>query len=235
MAKKQHKHREARPARFPVGTVVRVRAGTTDPDFPDIPLGGWVGTVKEVDMRSGSPLYLIEWNRYTLEHIHPIYRKRCERDGLDMESMALDEASLELDDGSPQVIEQPGEIVSRPLSPDDEDDRVRIALGLTSDDPLDDVDYESLRRYHAYLAKHLSFPFPGTYSHETGPLEDTTEEITVVGLLDDDEIDDMYGLLCQARMGKRRIDVPLGEVKVAEGNCNQQLIEDYSYWFWNYR
>ncbi len=42
-------------ARFPVGSRVRVRAGTTDPDFPDLPLGGWTGKVRETDQRAGPP------------------------------------------------------------------------------------------------------------------------------------------------------------------------------------
>jgi hypothetical protein len=234
MAKKT-KDEQEQPVRFPVGTPVRVRAGTADPDFPEFPLGGWAGTVKEVDCQQSPPLLLVEWNRYTLDHMHPIYRKRCQRDDLEMESAWLNEGDLEPDDGRPAVIEQPGEIVSRPLSPDDEDDRVRIALGLTSDDPLSDVDSETLEQYHGYLAKYLSFPFPGKYSHEVGPMMDREERITVVGLFDADDCDETYGLICQAQQGKRRVEVPLGEVEVAEGDRNWQLLEDYKYWFWNHR
>jgi hypothetical protein len=29
----------------------RVKYGIPDPDFPDIPLGGWAGTIAEVDQR----------------------------------------------------------------------------------------------------------------------------------------------------------------------------------------
>ena len=35
--------------RFQVGDKVRVKSGVIDPDFPDIPLGGWSGTVTEVE------------------------------------------------------------------------------------------------------------------------------------------------------------------------------------------
>ena len=37
------------PARFTVGDKVRVRTGVTDPDFSDIPLGGWAGKITEVE------------------------------------------------------------------------------------------------------------------------------------------------------------------------------------------
>ena len=40
------------PARYSVGNRVRVNPGTTVPDFEDIPLGGWVGAIDEVDQRS---------------------------------------------------------------------------------------------------------------------------------------------------------------------------------------
>ena len=71
--------------------------------------------------------------------MHPIYKKRCERDGLELESMWLGDEDLEPDDGTPVAIEQPTSIVTKPLSEKDQDDRVRMALGLTHDDPLPDV------------------------------------------------------------------------------------------------
>ena len=66
------KHRKDRPkpppapARLAVGMQVRVKPGTTVPGFEDIPLGGWAGTITEVDRRA-SPTCLVEWNRHTLE------------------------------------------------------------------------------------------------------------------------------------------------------------------------
>jgi hypothetical protein len=65
------------PAKFDVGNQVRVKPGTRDSDFEDIPLGGWAGTISEIDRRSNPPIYLIEWNQHTLDHMHPIYRYRA--------------------------------------------------------------------------------------------------------------------------------------------------------------
>ena len=98
--------------------------------------GGWAGAIREVDQGSAPPTYLIEWGRHTLDHMHPVYRKRCERDGLEPERMWLGEDDIEPDTGGPAVIEQPTNITTRPLNQKDQDDRVRIALGLTSGDPL---------------------------------------------------------------------------------------------------
>ena len=141
MSKKNQKEKKARPlARFTAGAQVCVKPGTTVPDFEDIPLGGWAGAIREVDQRSSPPTYLIEWNRHTLDHMHSVYRKRCERDGLEPESMWLGEDDIEPATGGPVVIEQPASIVTRPLNEKDHDDRVRIALGLTGDDPLPEVE-----------------------------------------------------------------------------------------------
>ena len=49
--------------------------------------------------------------------------------------------------------------MTKPLSPKDEDDRMRMVFGLTSNDPLPEVDDETLETYHKHLSKNLAFPF----------------------------------------------------------------------------
>ena len=219
---------------FSTGDAVRVKPGVTDPDFPDIPFGGWAGTITEVE--DGNPrTYLIALNEQTLKSIHPIYHKRCERDGLEADQVWMLEEDLEPDRDEPVQIERPTSIVTKPLSMDDQDDRIRSALGLTSDDPLPEADDESLVAYYKYLTTNLSFPFEAKYSFETGPFESKTFSITVLGLLDPDEFsDDMYGLFCQARRDGERVELPLTEVEVKKRNPNRRLVEDYSYWFVNW-
>jgi len=139
------------------------------------------------------------------------------------------------DDGSPGTVEQPVTIRTPPLNPTDQDDRVRAVFALTGDDPLPEVDDEMLQMYHRYLKGHLKMPFEGIYSREIGFIRSKGEIITVVALADAEEIDDMYGLFCQARQGRHPLVVPLGEVEVKEGDPNRELVADYSYWFWNWR
>jgi hypothetical protein len=219
--------------RFAVGAQVRVKPGTTVPDFADIPLGGWAGTVQEVDQRPPTT-FLIQWNKHTLDHMHPVFPKRCERDGLDPESMWLAEDDLEPDTGEPAEIEQPTNIVTRPLNVKDEDDRVRLALGLTSDDPLPDVDEDTLLAYYRYLAAHLSFPIEGSWEEESSPAQPV--KITALCDPEDDSwVDEMYGLICQAKLRRRVIEIPLADCEARKGSPYRQLLEDYAYWFWNYR
>ena len=155
--------------RFKVGDKVRVKSGVSDPDFPDMPLGGWTGTVTEIIEHKGQINCVFELDDRTLASLHPVYRKRCERDGLDFMTMGLTEEELELDDGTPVAIEQPTEIKTPPLSMNDQDDRIRAVFGLTHDDPLPQVSPETLRTYCRYLEANLKFPIFSSYWSKSGP------------------------------------------------------------------
>src|SRR4051794_11748943 len=152
--------RSTTPPRFQPGAKVRVKRGVIDPDFPDIPLGGWSGTVKDFEQVRGRTTYEIKWDWRTLQAIHPVYRRRWERDGLEFEALWLREEDIEPDEGEPVPIEPPTAIVTRPLLEKDQEDRIRMALGLTHDDPLPKVSRKTLLTYHRYLAERLTFPFP---------------------------------------------------------------------------
>jgi hypothetical protein len=222
-----HKKSGSVSCRFNPGDEVRVKQGVRDPDFSDIPLGGWAGTVKEVHHAEGETTLLISWNRATLGGMHPIYKKRCERDGLELESMWLDDEDLEPDDGGPVSIEQPTSIITKPLSEKDQDDRVRMALGLTHDDPLPDVSRKTLLAYHSYLAANLEFRF--TIKAGRG-----RASVTVRRLLDPTEhdLEEDEGLLCEARSREGPFDIALSEIDYEVRN---KLIRDYNYWFHNWR
>jgi hypothetical protein len=189
------------PPKFKEGDRVRVKYGVADPDFPDIPLGGWAGTITEVDQQGRFPLFLVQWNQSTLDNMHPGFRKRCERDGLEETSSWQCEEDLEADGGEPVPVEQPTHIVTRPLSKTGQDDRIRAIFGLTSDDPLPEVNGENLCKYHEHLTAHLSFPFPAIYWKETGPFQSQKCKVNVLGLLNVDDYypQEGYGLLCKVR------------------------------------
>ena len=46
--------------RFQLGAKVRVKSGVTVPDFEDIPLGGWTGTITGVEQADDQITYEIE-------------------------------------------------------------------------------------------------------------------------------------------------------------------------------
>ena len=82
MAKRKKARKPAAPAKFKVGDKVRVKHGVKDVDYPDMPLGGWAGTVSEVH---DDGMYTIRWSRETLASIHPVVKKRSERTALVLE------------------------------------------------------------------------------------------------------------------------------------------------------
>src|SRR5437879_127541 len=91
--------------KFKIDDAVRVQRGVVDPDFDDVAIGGWAGVIAE--QHCEPPMYLVRWNQHTHDHIHPLYRRRCEREGFDNEEMWLAENDLEPDIGEPAEIEQP--------------------------------------------------------------------------------------------------------------------------------
>jgi uncharacterized protein YodC (DUF2158 family) len=225
----KQKRKPQAPPKFVVGDHVRVKHGIKDANYPDVPLGGWAGTISEIH---DDGMYTICWSKETLDSIHPIYRKRCERDGIELEKYWIGSDDLEPDPGGRLNIEQPKKITTKPLSPKDQDDRIRIVFGLTSNDPLPDVDDETLLTYHQYLAENLLFPFYAEHGSEYGH----PERVKVLGLGDPDDepmIDEMYGILCDVRIEGQVVNLPLGELDVP--SRNRQLLRDYCYWFWNWQ
>ncbi len=193
-----------------------------------MPLGGWAGTVARVDRRG---LCLVLWSRQTLANIHPICKKRCAIDGTEFAEYWLGENDLDPDRGGPLAIEQPTQIVPRPLSANNQGDRVRMVFGLTSDDFLPDCDEDSLETYYDYLDSRLSLPMEAKHAAETDFCRSTLPIIKVVAL--DREIgwDEVDGIYCKTCTGKTEEVVPLVELGIRRSNPNFRLIDDYSEWF----
>ena len=112
----------------------------------------------------------------------------------------LEEDQLEAaTDETPAAMEQPTNIITRPLSMDDHDDRIRMVFGLTSDDALPKADEQAQRHFLDYLKAHLSFPFKAEYwpVHGHRPTQER-QGLTVVGFADP-PLDQDAGIVCEAR------------------------------------
>ncbi len=112
--------------------------------------------------------------------------------------------------------------------------RIRAALGVPGDEPMPRVRLEPLRKYHAHLAAHLTFPFEGRLMSPIGPHRDTESPLTVLRLLDpvrEYAPEEMYGLICKAMPDGEKIELPLARIDVTEDDPNWRLLEDYPYWF----
>jgi hypothetical protein len=93
--------REEALPKFAVGSQVRAKKGATAPNYSDMPLGGWRGTVSQV---SGT-IYLVRWSGETLAAAGPIYREQWRRDGVDFRAMWLQEKALEADPQAASCVE----------------------------------------------------------------------------------------------------------------------------------
>jgi hypothetical protein len=190
---------------FQPGDKVRVRRGITDVEYSDIPFGGWAGVITEVD----GDMCTVKWTKETLASIHPDYRNRCERDGSDFEVYCIEPDELEPDPGGPLDIEQPTRIIARSLSPSNQDDRIRMVFGLTSDDLVPEVNDGSLETYYKYLSKHLVFPFAAKCRVGYG----RPQRVQLIGLVPMDEdapsIDESYGFFCAASFKGDVVTLPL--------------------------
>ncbi len=224
-------------SRFQVGDKVRVKPGVSDLDYPDLPLGGWAGTIAEIVKDKGRINCVFRLDDRTLASVDPIYRKRCERDELDFETVGLDQEELELDDGTQVPIEQPTEIKTPPLSENDQDDRVRMVFGLTHDDPLPLVSFETLMTYYRYLAANLKFPFFTTHWAKSGPFTSKKVAIPISRLEPpvEEEFDEECPLYGIAIDQDEEVKIPLETIELKKQDPNYRLISDYTYWSDNWR
>jgi hypothetical protein len=78
-----------------VGALVRVKAGTTMPEFPDVACGGWTGTIVEMSGKKPNTKYFVEWDDATLAKIPEPYLKLCEAQGLYHRMACFDASTLE--------------------------------------------------------------------------------------------------------------------------------------------
>ena len=229
LGKRKGKH--ALQAAFAKGDLVRVKPGVAHDQYPDIPLGGWVGKVKRIGWLT--PIsYAVHWTKPTLDKAHAVFFRRCQRDEMKPYKYWLEEDQLEAAaEETPVAMEQPTNLVTRPLSMDDPDDRIRMVFGLTSDDGLPKADEHTQRHFFDYLKAHLSFPFKADYwpASVLGPSK--SGKVAVLRFADP-PLDRKEGIVCEARRGKHEVQVPLAGLQVREDDPNFQHVEDYTYWLW---
>ena len=215
-----------RSTRFQIGDHVRVKHGVTDVDYPDIPLGGWAGRISKIE----KGMYLIRWSVETLENVHPVYRKRCQRDGIDIEEYWVSVDDLELAPVEPLNMEQPTTIITRPLSVDNQEDRICMVFELSSDDPLPTDSKDAELTYFNHLKTNLTFPFSARF---TDPVKGHKREVTVTGMCEDFPFDEGFGLICEVLDAGENGQIPLSKLEVEPGAANYQAVDDYTTWFVN--
>lgn len=64
------------------GARIRVKEGVMAPEFPDLSMSGWTGTIAETSGKKADPKFIIEWDDATLGGMPPDYLKKCEEQQL---------------------------------------------------------------------------------------------------------------------------------------------------------
>jgi hypothetical protein len=118
-----------------------------------------------------------------------------------------------------------------------QDDRVRKVFGIPDDTPIPPVREETLAVYYDYLSVNLTLPFDALYCQNGGKMRHLIHYVQVIELVNpaysrNHTTDGLFG---KAQHHAEPLELPLAEFGVMEDNPNCQLIDDYAYWFVNFR
>jgi hypothetical protein len=231
--------RPATTPRYPIGTRVQVKPGVTVRGFEPILLEGCAGTVEALRSIGGRPVCQLRWDGRSLEALAGDYLALCSRDGVDPETIWLEEDHVAIDDGTPWPVEEP--ICEERPEPEEEEvgdhhARLRRAFGVGPDGSIPGISPASLHAYHRYLAARLIFPFTAYWGEiQVGPFSCRQFVITVTGLVEPDEANGpgtASDILCTGLdwESQTTIPLPLHSVSLRTDNRNDQLVHDYTYW-----
>lgn len=78
------------------GTRIRVKPGVMSPEFPEISLAGWSGSVMETSGKPPLLSYIVEWDAQTLSAMPADYRQKCEAQQLLYSLANLPETAVEV-------------------------------------------------------------------------------------------------------------------------------------------
>lgn len=97
------------------------------------------------------------------------------------------------------------------------------------------VNVLSLMKFYGYLLNHLTFPFTALYEEEIGPLEIAEFEVDCIGLDQEIEVDETFGILVECILESKKVILPLASIYLDKKHHNYEWIDLYHDWFWLYR
>jgi hypothetical protein len=229
---RRRKRSKTRPesTTFQVGDSVVVRPGTIDPDF-DVDIGGWQGRVTEEPSAEG--MITIVWDSITLQSTPAAFIEQCEEQGLGWSEYLLEASEVELTTprDTEEDVARAVEALSRRFAwiwLGEEGERInRILGGIDPDDVM-----ALLRAWEKHLMERLSFPFEAEiFEHQRGGPLRMGDRVSARGI---SAVDDLYGIVVEVRYQRRRYDLLLCDLRVADASSpNYELVRDYAVWFAN--
>ncbi len=222
---------------FKVGDSVAANPGTEDPDMGG-DISGWQGRIAEIypPEQDDPPIVMLEWDSITLQNIPELAIIHCEREGLDWAKMQLfvhEVMPATARDTEQNVAEAQAEIREQYIwigMGNDEAQGRRIQAIVNS--ARNDREMAILDAWDRHLRANLTLPFESEVyePQEHGPFR-VGDKITVVSL---SELDDLYGLIIQARTKRGSVHFPLCDLEVSDKHSpNHPLVADYRFWFAN--
>ncbi len=219
--------------KFKVGDSVVVKEGVMCPDYEGLSIAGWQGRVVEFYEEEGRPTVCFALDSIPLRSLPDEYVRQSEIDGLDWSQMGLFVDEVELTqprDTAQDVKAAYDEIASRHYWDHLGEEGEGIQKVLAGVDPHDD--WACMKAWGKYLKSALSFPFDAEVSElqEGGPLQ-AGDKVKVLGI---GLVDDLYGVIVDVRLGRRKYALPLCDLEVVDKKSpNYQPVQDYCVWFAN--
>lgn len=224
--------------RLQCGDVVHVKPGTPHPIYPDLPMGGWSGTIGRIQKHKRLPLRRcwVQFFKSTTDRLHPVYedRERRDNDYCDLWDNWVPDDRLELGEVSSEMIEQP----HLPAWAEKAGDRqVRALFGLDPDDPYPDCEPATWQTWYRFLSEYL--PLPRLLAEDVDEDDESYgKRLILERLLLPDELpadypadEDRHGVYGEIASEEETFAVSLHELNLPGEDPCDNLLRDYAHWF----
>jgi len=230
-------HASQQPSRHRLkrGDLVHVRPGARHPIYPDLPMGGWTGTIERVQRHREYKhrRYWVHFLPSTTERLHPIYLDREERDndvGYQPWDNWVAEELLEPGEAPPETIEHPS---LSAWAQQAGEEQVRTLFGLSREDEYPSCDDDTARVWKDFLSQHLPLPRRLRVSE---PYNSDDEELLLRRILGPNEVpsevdDRPHGLYAEVSVDGEIEVVRLEHVLLFDDDPYETLLCDYAHWY----
>jgi hypothetical protein len=218
---------------FQIGQTVRIKDGTKDFDDDSVDIGGWQGSILELD--PDEQMMLIAFDSVTLHQMMQSgYIEQCEADGLDWKTYYLG-----YDDVTPAETRDTPEVAAAVTA--ELDARTgwaylgeeglainRILAGIGMEDEL-----AQMEAWRDHFAANLTFPFKAVVDEgqERGSPVRAGDKVTVLAL---EDVDDLYGVIVRVKHKFSAFSLPLCDLKALDkASPNYEPVYLHALWFAN--
>ena len=218
------------------GDVVHVRPGARHPIYPDLPMGGWTGTIEGVQRHRKDRerrRYWVHFLPSTTDRLRPVYLDREERDndaGYEPWDNWLAPDLLEPGEAPPETLEQPD---LPGWAQQAGEQQVRTLFGLNPEDEYPSCDDDTARVWKDFLSQHLPLPRRLRVSE---PYDSDDRQLLLRRILGPNEVpssvdDNPHGLYAEVSVDGEIEVTRLDYVLLFDDDPYDTLLRDYVHWY----